>query len=332
MRPLPTGRAILLVRYITFKAGIGQELPAQFELISLRPGYLLVILSALCFAVGGNIAKALFKLGFSPFTLAQMRIWWAFIWLFTSLLVIRPTLLRVRRDQLLPLAIFGTAGLAGVQLAYYLTIARLNIAVALLVQYLGLVGITAWERYHRREAVAGQVWGALVLVLVGAFLAVGAYQPALLRVNLPGILLGLLSAVFLAFYMLRASTLAHRLETWTILLYGFGAGSLMWVAVDVVTRPALPTDWRIWVVMALIGLLGTLVGHALFVIAVRSIRPSIAGIISTAEPVFAGLIAYLVFGDKLQPLQVLGAAIIIAGITIVQAGAREPAIAAPVLQ
>src|SRR5919109_2375268 len=260
MRPPPAVRAMLLDPYITFKAGIGQELRSEFELISVRPGYLLVVLSAFSFAAGGNIAKALFKLGFSPFLLAQMRVWWAFTWLFCSLLVIRPRLLRVARDQLLPLAIFGTVGLAAVQLSYYLTIARLNIAVALLVQYLGLVGITAWERYHRREVVGRQVWIALAMVLAGAFLAVGAYQPALLRVNLPGVLLGLLSAVFLAFYMLRASTLARRLDTWTILLYGFGTGSLLWLGYDAVTRTGLPTDWRIWLWMALIGLVGTFLG------------------------------------------------------------------------
>ncbi|HET9846957.1 MAG TPA: EamA family transporter [Candidatus Dormibacteraeota bacterium] len=323
---------MLLVPYITFKAGIGQELRTGFELISVRPGYLLVLLSALSFALGGNAAKALFKLGFSPLLLAQLRIWWAFAWLVISLLVIRPSLLRVRRDQLLPLAVFGTVGLAAVQLSYYLTIARLNIAVALLVQYLGLVGITAWERYHRREVVGRQVWIALVMVLVGAFLAVGAYQPALLRVNLPGVLLGLLSAVFLAFYMLRASTLARRLDTWTILVYGFGAGSLLWFGYDIVTRTGLPTDGRIWVAMALIGLLGTLLGHALFLAAVRTIRASAAGIVSTAEPVFAGLIAFLVFGDRLQPLQVLGAAVIIAGIVTVQAATRDLLVTAPIPQ
>jgi len=204
--------------------------------------------------------------------------------------------------------------------------------VALLVQYLGLVGITAWERYHRRETVGGRVWGALIMVLVGAFLAVGAYQPSLLRVNLPGIMFGLLSAVFLAFYMLWASTLARRLDTWTILVYGFGTGGLLWLGYDAVTRTALPTDWRIWAAMVMIGLFGTLVGHALFVTALKTIRPSTAGIVSTFEPVFAGLIAFVFFNDRLQPLQVLGAAIIIAGIIIVQAGSREPVMAEPIMR
>ena len=295
-------------------------------------GYSLVLLSALLFAVGGNVVKALFKLGYSPLVLAQLRIWSAFLGLFLSLLVIRPSLLRVDRRELPALAIFGGVGLAGVQLSYYLTIARINIAVALLVQYLGLVGVTVFERYHRRQPVGARVWVALATVLIGAFFAVGAYRPTLFRVNLPGVMLGLVSAGFFAFYILRASTLARRLDTWTVLLYGFGAGSVLWAVFDAVSGTALPADLRVWAVMALLGLVGTLLAHGLFVMALRSIRPSVAGIIATAEPVFAGLIAYLVLSDRLQPLQILGAAVIIAGIIAVQAGNRRSDITASAIE
>ncbi len=291
-----------------------------------------MVLSAFLFAAGGNAVKALFRLGYSPLALAQLRIWWAFAWLFVILLAVRPALLRVNRRELPALTVFGTIGLAGVQLSYYLTIARINIAIALLVQYLGLVAVTAFERYHRRQAVRAQVWGALAMVLAGAFFAVGAYQPALLRVNLPGVMLGLVAAGFFAFYVLRASTLARRLNAWTLLLYGFGAGSLLWAAFDVVSGTALPADWRIWVVMGLVGLIGTLLAHGLFVWALRTIRPSSAGIVAAAEPVFAGLIAFLVLGDRLEPLQVFGAAVIVAGIIVVQAGSNGAVVTAPPIQ
>ena len=278
------------------------------------------------------MVKALFRLGYSPLVLAQMRIWWAFAGLFLSLLLVRPALLRVSRRELPALAIFGGVGLAGVQLSYYLTIARINIALALLVEYLGLVAVTAFERYHRHQAVGARIWGALALVLVGAFFAVGAYQPSLFSVNLPGVMLGLVSAAFFAFYLLRASTLAQRLDTWTMLVYGFGAGSLLWAGFDIATGTAPPVDWRIWAVMALLGLIGTLLPHGLFVMALRTIRPSSAGIVATVEPVFAGVIAYLAFGDRLQPLQLMGAAVIIAGIITVQTATTEPVIATAPLQ
>jgi drug/metabolite transporter (DMT)-like permease len=270
-------------------------------------------------------------LGYSAQGLAQLRIWWAFGWLLGLLLVLRPTLLKVSRKDLPALVIFGGVGLTGVQLTYYLSIARLNIAVALLVQYLGLVGVTTWEHYRRREAVGGQVWAALALVLVGAFFAVGAYQPALLRVNLPGVVWGLVSAAFFAFYILRASTLARRVNTWTMLVYGFGTGSVLWLAYDAITLSAPPTGWKVWAVMALVGLFGTLIGHALFVIALRTIRPSLAGIVATAEPVFAGLIAWLFLADHLQALQIVGAAVILSGIVMVQLLTRQPVIGAPVM-
>jgi drug/metabolite transporter (DMT)-like permease len=278
------------------------------------------------------VVKAILRLGYSPLVLAQMRIWWAFVGLLLSLLLIRPALLRVSRREVPALAVFGGVGLAGLQLSYYLTIARINIAVALLVEYLGLVAVTAFERYHRRQVVGARIWGALALVLVGAFFAVGAYQPSLFSVNLPGVMLGLVSAAFFAFYLLRASTLARRLDTWTMLVYGFGAGSLLWAGFDIASGTRPPADWRIWAVMGLIGLAGTLLPHGLFVMALRTIRPSSAGIVATAEPVFAGVIAYLAFGDRLQPLQLVGATAIIAGIITVQTAAREPVIATAPLQ
>jgi len=48
---------------------------------SIRPGYLLVILSAFLFAAAGNAVKVLFHLGYAPLVLAQLRIGWAFAWL-----------------------------------------------------------------------------------------------------------------------------------------------------------------------------------------------------------------------------------------------------------
>lgn len=285
-----------------------------------RSGYLFVLIATLCYAIGGNVVKVLFRTGATPFALAQLRIAFAFGWLFLFILLFRRWGLRVPRREIPHLLIFGWVALAGVQLTYYLAISRINIAVAVFTQFSAIVGIAAWERFRRQQAVSGRVWLAVLLVLSGAFLMVGAYRPALLSLNLAGVGLSLLAAVFFAVFLLRASTLVTRVDRFSVLLYGFGAATVMWAVIDLLARPVLPARPDVWITMAMIGLFATLVPFALEVTALRRLRPSLVGILAAAEPVFAGLIAFLFLKDTLEPLQVLGAAIVCAGIVLAQAG------------
>jgi len=278
-----------------------------------------VLAATLCYAVGGNVVKLLFKGGSTPFALAQLRLGFAFAWLLLFTLLFRRSGLRVPRREIPHLLIFGWIAVAGVQMTYYLAIARINIAVAVFTQFSAIVGIAAWERFRRHEKVSARLWFAVALVIGGAFLMVGAYRPQLLRLNLAGVGLSLLAAVFFAAFLLRASTLVTRVDRFAMLLYAFGAGTVMWVVIDLVSHPALPAAAGTWAVMALIGLLGTLLPFGLEVTALRRLRPSVVGILAAAEPVFAGFIAFIWFKDVLEPLQVVGAAIVCAGIVLAQA-------------
>lgn len=263
--------------------------------------------------------KLLFAGGSTPFALAQLRLGFAFAWLLFFTLAFRRRLLRVPWKEVPHLLLFGWIAVAGVQMTYYLAISRINIAVAVFTQFSAIVGIAAWERFRRHEKVSGRLWFSVALVIGGAFLMVGAYRPQLLQLNLVGVGLSLLAAVFFAAFLLRASTLVTRVDRFSMLLYAFGAGTFMWLVIDLIVHPVLPSAATTWVVMALIGLLGTLLPFGLEVTALRLLRPSVVGILAAAEPVFAGFIAFIWFKDVLEPLQVLGAAIVCAGIVLAQA-------------
>jgi drug/metabolite transporter (DMT)-like permease len=280
-----------------------------------------MLIATLLYAIGGNAVKQLFKTGATPFGLAQLRIAFAFLWLLLFAVSLRRDLLQVRGRDVVHLAVFGCLALAGVQLSYYLAISRLNIAVATFIQFTGIIWVAGWERFRRRQPVSWHVWVALVLVIAGSFFMVGAYRPSLLRLNLAGLAISLIASLFFAGFLLRSSTLVARIDRYSVLLYGFGAGTLMWLVIDLLFRPALPSQPVTWLWMAGIGLLGTLVPFALEVGVLRLLRPSVVGILATAEPVFAGIIAYLFLKDILEPLQLLGAAVTCAGIVLVQARA-----------
>ena len=62
----------------------------------------------------------------------------------------------------------------------------------------------------------------------------------------------------------------------------------------------------------------TVVPYLFSVGAVRLIPAARVGLASTAEPVIAAVAAWLLIGESLQPLQVAGGVIVIAGIVVAQ--------------
>ena len=78
----------------------------------------------------------------------------------------------------------------------------------------------------------------------------------------------------------------------------------------------------------------TLLPFALAVGAVRVISAATAGIAATSEPLFAVAFAWLLLGQTLNPAQLAGAALVVAGVVLAQlaaarAGARGPRDQAP---
>ena len=67
-----------------------------------------------------------------------------------------------------------------------------------------------------------------------------------------------------------------------------------------------------------IAVFGTIIPFGLFFVGVNHIRSTRATITSTIEPISAGFIAYLFLGEALAPLQILGAALVIGAIILLQ--------------
>ncbi len=286
--------------------------------LSRRWGYLLVMAAAGLWALNGNVVKPLFRSGTPPLVAAQLRM--VFTWLLAGLLilVVRPAWLRLGPRAVPQFALFGVGGLASVQLTYFEAIALLPIGVAVLLQYLAPVILVVFERLTGKRMFSGRVLAALALSLSGCFLAVGAYRAELLRLNLAGTLVALLSAVCFAFYTTQAARLVSRHPVATVLFYGFGFGSVFWLVYDAVLRPQLGLSVRVVSLMLALAVFGTLIPFGLLIAALRVLLPSRAALVSTLEPVLAGAIAFFWFDETLEPLQLLGGVLVLAAIILAQ--------------
>jgi drug/metabolite transporter (DMT)-like permease len=290
-------------------------------------GLALAVLSAATFGTSGAFAASLLQAGWSPAAAVTCRVAVA------ALLLTVPAVLQLRgRWALLrrgagKVAAFGLVAVAGCQLFYFNAIERVPVGVALLLEYLGAVLVVGWlwlrhGQRPRRLTVAGAVTAvaglALVLNLAGSA-----------RVDLVGVMWGLLAAVGLAiFFLLSAADDDEPLPPLVMAWGGMCVGAAVLAALGwtgILSMTAATTDVDFfghqvsWVVPVLgLSLVAAVISYVAGIGATRRLGAKVGSFIGMSEVLFAILFAWLLLGQLPSPAQFLGGAFILAGVTLVR--------------
>ena len=144
-------------------------------------GYAMVISAALLFALNGTVSKVVLQSGISSLELTQVRATGAFLGFALVLALTRRESLRLTRRELPYLVVFGIAGVALVQWLYFVSIERLPIGIALLIEYLAPILIAIWAWAVFKEPIRRRIWVALGLALAGLSLVVEVWSGPLAR-------------------------------------------------------------------------------------------------------------------------------------------------------
>ena len=293
-------------------------------------GYAMVLTATALWGINGSFAKAALSSGLSPLRLTEVRSTGAALILVGALALVRPRSLRITRGELPFLLLFGVVGLAFVQLFYFVAIHRLEIGVALLIQYVAPVLIALWARLVLKEPVRRRVWAALVLALGGLSLVVDLWSGVAL--DGLGVVAALASAVTFALYILLAENAVARRDPVSLLALGFTFAAVFWAVVqpwwsfpteyldDRVTLDGalISTTSPVWVLLVGVVLVGTIVPFLLLLAALRHLSATRAGVTAMFEPVAGALVAYALLGESLTAAQLIGGAIVLAGILLAQ--------------
>jgi len=293
-------------------------------------GYSMVLAATALWGINGSMAKAALSSGLSSLRLTEVRSTGAALILVAALLATRPQSLRITRKELPFLLLFGVIGLAFVQLFYFVAIHRLEIGVALLIQYVAPVLIALYARLILKEPVRRRVWAALILALGGLSLVVDLWSGVAL--DGPGVLAALASAVTFALYILLAESAVTRRDPVSLLALGFTFAAVFWAVV----QPwwSFPTEYLddrihmdgaifsstlpVWALLLGVVLVGTIVPFLLLVGALRHINATRAGVTAMFEPVAGALVAWAWLGESLTTAQLIGGAIVLTGILLAQ--------------
>jgi drug/metabolite transporter (DMT)-like permease len=280
--------------------------------------------------INGTVSKAILSSGLSSPRLTEVRSTGAAIALGAALLVTQPWRLRVRRGEVLILLVFGVLGLAAVQWLYFFAIHRLQIGIALLIQYLAPVLIALWARFVTKEPVRRRIWAALILSLGGLSLVVDLWHG--FSLDTLGAVASLGAATAFAFYILMAERAVGRRDPVSLLCLGFAVAAVFWAVlqpwwsfpvalVDDRVRldgALLATTTPVWLLMLTMIVVGTIVPFLLLVGALRHISATRVGVTAMFEPVAGALVAYAWLGEALSATQLVGGAIVLAGILLAQ--------------
>ena len=293
-------------------------------------GYAMVTSAALLFALNGTVSKVVLSSGIGPRELTQVRATGAFLGFALALALLNRPSLRVRPRELVYLAVFGVAGVAMVQWLYFVSIQRLPIGIALLLEYLApiLVALWAWAVMH--QPVRRRIWAALGLALAGLSLVVEVWSG--ISLDGLGIAAALSAAVAYAVYVLMAEHAVGGREPASLLCYGFGFAALFWALVqpfwrfpagrldDDVSLLGRLSEWAlpVWMLMLFVVVVGTMITFLLVTAALRHISATRVAIIAMLEPVVAGIVAFAWLGESFGALQLVGGGIVLAGIVLAQ--------------
>ena len=306
----------------------GSEQPARER----RPllGYAMVLAATCMWGINGTVSKAILSSGLSSLRLTEVRSTGAAVALGTALLIARPRRLRIRRSELLFLAVFGILGLALVQWLYFFAIHRLQIGIALVIQYLAPVLIALWARFVAKEPVRRRIWVAIVLALGGLSLVVDLWHG--FSLDTLGTAAALGAAVAFALYILLAERAVARRDPVSLLCLGFAVAALFWAVIQPWwSFPAgivddrvrldgvlLATTTPIWLLMLTMIVVGTILPFLLLVGALRHVSATRVGVTAMFEPVAGALVAYAWLGESLSAAQLIGGAVVLSGILLAQ--------------
>jgi drug/metabolite transporter (DMT)-like permease len=293
-------------------------------------GYTMMLVAATLFGLNGAVAKVALDSGLSSLRLTEARSAGAFLGLTLVLVLVRPAELRISRRELPYLVALGVAGIAMVQLLYFVAIHRLPVGVALLIQYLGPLLIALWARFVGGEAVRRRVWAALALSLVGLALVVQIWTGV--SFDGLGLAAAFASAVAFAVYLLLAEDGVRRREPVGLLCLGFLFATVFWSAVQpwwsfpgnavaqrVPLQGALDSvHLPVWALILWIVVVGTIVPFVLTVGALRHIPATRASIAAMLEPVVATVVAWAWLKESLATAQVAGAVVVLIAIALAQ--------------
>jgi drug/metabolite transporter (DMT)-like permease len=290
-------------------------------------GIAFIVASALAFGAMAIMARAAYADGVDTRTLLALRFAIAAACLFAIARIRGVAMPRGR--ELAAVAMLGGIGYGAQAGSFFtaLTLAPAGLVALLLYLHPALVAVLA--AVFLRERLSTTKLVALAIALAGMTAtvapALGETSQAFPRLAL-GVGFGLAAAAIYAVYIVVGTRLASRVDPLALAAIVAAAAAAVFVAAVLAGAPRWPRSGSGWLAIAGIAIVSTVAAITLFFAGLARVGPTQASTLSTIEPVFTVLLAALVLGETIAPVQLAGGALILAAVVLL---ARAPSQSLP---
>ncbi|WP_339280121.1 DMT family transporter [Lysinibacillus sp. FSL P2-0066] len=256
-------------------------------------GFLLVILGASFWGIGGTVAQRLFQQdNLEVGWLVSSRL------LLAGLLLIAIYKMTHRHESIFVMwrtmqnafrqILFSLIGMLAVQYTYMMSIAIGNSAVATLLQYLAPLFIMAYYFLTRQSPLTKQDGIAVSLTLVGTFLLLTNGSFSTLSVPFMAVLWGILSGLSVAFYTIYAVPLLQQFHSLLVVGWSMIIGGI----VMSIAHPPWAIDLSDWtfsttVYFLFIVIFGTMLAFWFYIASLHYLSPKESSLLGSLEPLMA---------------------------------------------
>jgi drug/metabolite transporter (DMT)-like permease len=199
-----------------------------------------------------------------------------------------------------------------------------TVANATLLANLSVVFVTLVAWLTGRERITGVFVLGMVLALAGAATMMGTSLSVSTR-QIFGDALAVITAMFYAAYLLGTKSLRDaRHPTLVIMAWGTLVTALVLLPVALASGesmlPQTAYGWGVLLVLAFISHAG---GQTLIAYALAHLPATFSSVALLVQPVLAAFLAWVLFGERLGPLELAGSAAVLVGIALAGRGSRQ---------
>lgn len=299
-------------------------------------GAIFALIAAILFGLNASTTKVIIEAGINAEQVVFIRSLFSFVLALSWALIANRKEILVKAKMLPRLFVLGVIGVGMLQWTYSMSLVRLPVGIALLIEYTAVLWVPIVALVFFKEKVSRVIWLGAALVIGGLAVVAQIWDTQL---DPFGMFLAFCAAISLTIYFITGERIQRVLPTNVVLAYGMFFATLFFLPLSnfgsfdfAIINSSLDLSGNLagvelpmWVALIWLGVLGSFVPMAFSYLALRHLSATVVGIIATSETVLAFGFALAWLGELITLTQALGGIVVVIGILIAQTARKQSA-------